>query len=359
MTQDTERDLEHLLGSLKPHFEVQELELPESPVFIAVAIPAAPETTGLRPRLPAGRGLSATQAMISAAAESIELLASLAQTCDRERNTFTVKEGSAQVLMHELGSGTTAFHPAQRVYLDWASVFNEPLLHDADSNGCASGSTWEDALNRAMLECIERDAMAIWWYGRQCRRHYSSSCLDRKALRLSWWLAERDRPFHLIDVTSDVGVPVVAAVSHDKNGRHVAIGSAAAMDSESAAVSAVTEMVQMEVSMAMSKVNEELQNWIARASAKEMQQFHPHHEAAESSLVNSDPKTQLSAAGHRVFAIDLTRRGDLLSTARAIVPTLSALHRYPDANRILTQSLMQPQFSGIRDTSETELLEPY
>jgi ribosomal protein S12 methylthiotransferase accessory factor YcaO len=351
--------LQDLLSSLKDHFEVHELDLPESPVFIAVAIPTRETVTGLRPRLPAGRGLSAAQAMLSAAAESLELLASLAQSVKSHQDRFRLKNGFSEILAQNISGGSAIYFSAQRIYLDWAGVCGEPLIYDADSNGTASGSSWQDAVGRATLECIERDAMAIWWYGRQQRQHLPASCLDRYAPRLSWWLSKRQKQFRLIDITSENGVPVVAAVSYDNDGRYVAIGSAAAVSHEQAAISAVTEMVQMEVSMMMQQPDEELDNWFAKASVFEMPQFQAGPIEAKSASALCDPQQQLVAAGHQIFAVDLTRGGDLLSTARVIVPSLSALHRAPDTARIVAQSLLQPQFNGIKNAAEIETLSPY
>jgi ribosomal protein S12 methylthiotransferase accessory factor YcaO len=359
MMRNWDGKLPELLDSLKDHFEVRELDLPESPVFIAVAIPTHETVTGSRPRLPAGRGLNAAQATLSAAAESLELLASLAQNANPMRNGFRVQNQMAEVLALNVNDGFTQFISAQRVYLDWATFSGEPLSYDADSNGTASGSSWQDALHRAILECVERDAMAIWWFGRQQRQHLPVSCLDRYAPRFSWWLSNRQKRVALIDVTGDIGVPVVAAVSYDDNGRHIAIGSAAAVAQEHAAVSAVTEMVQMEVSMAMQAPNAELQNWFAKASAFDMPQFQPASIEAKTTLQFCDPQQQLIAAGHQIFAIDLTRSGDLLSTVRVIVPTLSALHRSPDVARIVSQSVLQPQFKGIKNAADIETLFPY
>ena len=357
--QNWDAKLQNLLNSLKDHFEVHELALPESPVFIAVAIPKNETVSGMRPRLPAGRGLSAAQAMLSAAAEGLELLASLAQGAKQLRVGLRIKNGLSEILAQNLNGGPPAYFSAQRIYLDWAAVCGEPLTFDADSNGTACGSTWQDAVSRALLECVERDAMAIWWYGRQQRQHLPASCLDRLAPRLAWWLGKRQKHFQLIDITSENGVPVIVAVSYDDKGRHVAIGSAAAVDHEHAAISAVTEMVQMEVSMLMQHPDRELENWFAKASVFEMPQFQPVSIAARPALAISSPQQQLMDAGHNIFAVDLTRSGDLLFTARVIVPTLSSLHRAPDLARIVSQSALQPQFNGIKSAAEIETLCPY
>ena len=41
-----------------------------------------------------------------------------------------------------------------------------PLFARADSNGCAAGSVLEEAVLQGLLELIERDAVALWWYNR-------------------------------------------------------------------------------------------------------------------------------------------------------------------------------------------------
>jgi hypothetical protein len=79
----------------------------------------------------------------------------------------------------------------------------------------------------------------------------------------------------------------------------------------------------------------------------------------ENPSIQIRPQQRLLDAGHEIFAIDLTRRGDLLSTARVVVPTLSALRREPDVERVLTQSKAQPQFKGVQNPEDLETLAPY
>jgi YcaO-like protein with predicted kinase domain len=359
MAQHKHVALQALLESIHPHFRVQELELPELPVFLAVAIPRDDTTTGRRPRLPAGRGLNASQACASAAGESIELMASLAQSCDRQRNAFESRDGMVHVLAHGLGSNEDRFFSAQTVYLDWAHVFSEDLQHEADSNGCAAGATLDEAVNKGLFECIERDAMAIWWYARQSRSHFPSAYLDAIAPRLSWWLSNRKRKYHLIDVSSEVKAPVIAAVSHNEDGKEIAIGSASAPDTKQAVISAVTEMVQMEVSMQIGNENEELRNWQQRSSFFDMSQFTPNTKMPVRMHAGVDPQAATAGAGHKMFAVNLTRQTDKLAAARVVVPTFSALHRNPDAERIVAQSRLRPEFAGVRHISDFETFAPY
>jgi hypothetical protein len=90
-----------------------------------------------------------------------------------------------------------------------------------------------------------------------------------------------------------------------------------------------------------------------------MQQFCPNTSVAVRTFSAANPKVETSKLNHQAFAINLARRGDILSTARVIVPSFSALHRMPNANRILEQSRIQTQHRGIQDPTDFETIIPY
>jgi ribosomal protein S12 methylthiotransferase accessory factor len=71
------------------------------------------------------------------------------------------------------------------------------------------------------------------------------------AAELTRWLRERRRRTWLFDITTALGVPVLAAASAEPDGREVALGFAARLEWHAAAVAALTEMAQMEHSLAM------------------------------------------------------------------------------------------------------------
>ena len=84
----------------------------------------------------------------------------------------------------------------------------------ADSNGNAAGNTLEEAILQGFLELVERDSVALWWYNRARRpgadlnsfgEPYFTALSDRyQALGREIWA---------LDITSDLGIPVFAAVS--------------------------------------------------------------------------------------------------------------------------------------------------
>ncbi|WP_371497200.1 TOMM precursor leader peptide-binding protein [Kitasatospora sp. NBC_00374] len=89
----------------------------------------------------------------------------------------------------------------------------------ADSNGCAAGGTLEDAVLRGFLELVERDAVALWWYNRTRQPAVDLSALGDP------WIDEvarlhrgQGRELWALDLTADLGVPVVAVLSRRRQG---------------------------------------------------------------------------------------------------------------------------------------------
>ncbi|MGW0117201.1 TOMM precursor leader peptide-binding protein [Streptomyces sp. NPDC003327] len=118
----------------------------------------------------------------------------------------------------------------------------------ADSNGNAAGGSVEDAVLQGFLELVERDAVALWWYNRT--RH---AAVDLAAFGDPWVaalparFAELGRAVWVLDLTADLGVPVMAAVSRRLDGpaEDIMLGFGAHLDPAVALSRAVTELGQM------------------------------------------------------------------------------------------------------------------
>ncbi|MGL4234933.1 MAG: YcaO-like family protein [Tabrizicola sp.] len=314
------------------------LYAPDAPLFLAMALPTAEAVTGLKPRLPAGRGLSTQQAMIAAGAEALELRASLAQRHMADLALLKRTDGFAMVEATDLLTNEAVPVLAQEVYLDCATTLSEPLRHDANSTGCAAGQTQAEATATALWECIERDALALWWHGNIAPVPVALDLIDAQQPRLFWWLHQRPRQTMLFDITTDIGLPVVAAVSSDPDGRTVAMGSAARPALADAALAAVTEMVQTEVGMEQARDvgDPEVMAWIDHASTEAQPQFRPTT-AGSSQIRQYQSWTaflhHLADLGHRALSVDLTLPDDPLPSVRVLVPGLCAMQGRTDTPR--------------------------
>ncbi len=343
-----------LCEALERDFQLMPLNAPEAPLFLAVALPTGEGVTGLKPRLPAGRGMTTQQAMLSAGAEALELRASLAVRHLDELAGLSRRDGLAVVQATDLVSGAKVPVLAQEVYLDCAAVLDEPLREEANSTGCAVGRDRDSALAAALWECVERDAVALWWHGQQPAAALPLEVIDPQQPRLYWWLHQRARRTELLDLTSDIGLPVAVAVSADAEGRAIATGTAARPLIADAALAAVTEMVQTEVGMGLAREagDPEVQAWIRYGSLRDQPQFRastPAREAAAPIALGAT-LARLETLGHRALAVNLTLPQDPLPCVRVLVPGLCAMR-----GRIAT-----PRFARLcPDAPGPALPEPY
>jgi ribosomal protein S12 methylthiotransferase accessory factor len=117
------------------------------------------------------------------------------------------------------------------------------------SNGCASGNNLEEAILQGLMELIERDGVALWWYNSLKRPQIDMSTFDIPHLK---HIAERfrqsaNRNLWTLDLTADTGIPTVVAISAMTEGEtpHLLFGFGASLDPSIAVSRAVTECYQM------------------------------------------------------------------------------------------------------------------
>lgn len=148
---------------------------------------------------------------------------------------------TAWVSARPLAAGGTRWVPAARVFYGYPAPFAA-----AHSNGCATGATRRDAAFRGLLELVERDAVALWWYTCSRRPALDPETLADDLRSLSEDLDRDGRSLHLLWLEHDIRTPVVAAVSRRRSGPPGwALGFGAALTPQAAALRAATEMVQL------------------------------------------------------------------------------------------------------------------
>ena len=140
--------------------------------------------------------------------------------------------------------------PAAHVLLGYPAREQEAWPAAADTNGAACGMGVEEAACRALLEVIERDAIALWWHGRR-----PAPPLDQAHLTDPWlqaagdWLWRHGRCLWFLDLAGDLGVPVAAAVSCERDQSRLIIGTAAGVTPAQAARGALAEHLLMLVNL--------------------------------------------------------------------------------------------------------------
>ena len=253
---------------------------------------------------------------------------------------------AAWVRGRTLSTGSDCLIPA-----DWCLRQRQPgplaVPGAALSTGCAAGASFEAAATRALLELVERDAASLWWIGgRRARPVAADSPAMAEAARLLGNLRQdnRERTAWLLDITSDLDIPTLAAVSADGAGRGLAVGLAARLSAREAARAAIFEMCQMELAHPVvemkrqqrgdAALNEIDRRHLARATAIDAgscELLHPlglPRSAAEPEGA-AYPLAQLQAALARcsmeAALVDLTRPEIGIPVAWALAPGLQLM----------------------------------
>lgn len=327
------------------------------------------DATGRARLLGAGRGLTRDSALASCLGEVAERRAA------SRRDGLAVAEGSARDLPGPAVAAnrlwcfsqwqlTTGPHPAEglsaaawaatratiRACRSWCRARTEPggapafvplaavLLAEGspcDSNGLAAGADRQAAERAALLELAERDAVAIWWYGRVARPPVALTALDAAgAWKLRGWLERRARRCWLLDLTNDLGIPVVAALSSLPDGSGIAYGFAAGRALPSAALAATLELLQSEISLDLAARRAARMGqaegpagrfllWSREADARRLPFLLPDPALAAPPGRDGEPAGLIAAGlGAPVLLVDLDRPGDARPVVRAFAPGL-------------------------------------
>ncbi|MFF9373721.1 TOMM precursor leader peptide-binding protein [Streptomyces griseoluteus] len=143
-----------------------------------------------------------------------------------------------------LRDGRPVLVPARLVYYS-AGTAADNFVFEC-SNGCATGSTWEEAVFFGLLELIERDAFLLGWYGALPLPEIDLASVRSPGVRaMVARAALQGYDVHVFDNRVDLPVPVVTglAVRRDDAPGSLAFAAGASFDPETAVESAVSEIL--------------------------------------------------------------------------------------------------------------------
>ncbi len=243
----------------------------------------------------------------------------------------------------------------------------------ADSNGCASGGSLPEAILQGALELVERDGVALWWYNRLSRPAVD---LDGVADSLAQTLRDRfkaeGRSLWVLDVTSDLGIPVYAALSRrvgEGNGSLLA-GFGAHVDPHVALVRALTELTEVrhqffEVAPGggekLRQESPEAQAWWAALDRDRPAYLEPAGRAAlpdprwdhDDLAEDIEELTALLAShGLELLVLDQTRPGLDLHVVRVVIPGLCHFWRRLGHRRLTEVPVRMGWLERARDEGE-------
>jgi ribosomal protein S12 methylthiotransferase accessory factor len=317
----------------------------------------------------AGSGLSPQRAFEACVGEGIEYLSQFLQPGDRLESGCLSDHGSAdagprQFISAILASSgidpqrSIAWVPSRRLSNGLEFSFPLDLCYRRRpdrqdfkpphklSTGCAAGITIEAATLRALLELIERDAAALWWRG---GRRGAAIAPDSEAGIAGHQLltlvrqGRAQRRTWFIDITTDLAVPAVAALSANADGYGFCFGLAARLTLAEAVRAATFELCQVELGqhVVAAKREESGDGSLNESDLRQLrrgQYFDANRCGLLQPVLGSNPTLtrfpedpnsalsqlvdQLEARGIATYAIDLTRRHFETPAARVLAPGL-------------------------------------
>ncbi len=235
------------------------------------------------------------------------------------------------------------YFPTSMLY-SMAPEQRSPMDLIADSNGCAAGNTLEEAILQGFYELVERDAFAIWWYNRLEVPSVDLDSFDDEYLAAaSDYYARCGRELWMLDITSDIRIPTLVALSRRPNAESedIIYGAGTHADPRVAALRAVCELNQCLSWLprpgradGRPVIDDPLALWWWRtASLAECGWLapattEPHRKAADYPMTDSDDARDdvefcrglVEAKGMEFLVLDQTRPDVGMPVARVIVP---------------------------------------
>ncbi len=229
--------------------------------------------------------------------------------------------------------------------------------------GVGAGQNREEAALHAILEWVERDAVALWWRGGG-----EPSAISAKSLAASGVVEQlrryrqgaTGRKTWFLDLTSDLGIPVVAALSVNNDNGGFAYGFSAGMTVETALAGALAELLQIELADHLvaakreeggeARLNETDHGHLARAgtvspgwpglqpcamAAGKRAWAMPQGAETAAGRLRALAKS-LVEHGHPVHLVELTRADIGVAVMRAVIPGLQ-----PDPADLVTRRLAE------------------
>ncbi|HHT9029719.1 TPA: YcaO-like family protein, partial [Burkholderia cenocepacia] len=145
-----------------------------------------------------------------------------------------------------LVDGRRRLVPLSYCYAETPDSARAPAACVHNPNGCAAGSSLDEAMLQGMLELIERDAVAIWWYNRIERPGIDlASFADPYFDALVHEYATFGWRVWALDITTDLTVPTVAALAENLQDGRFSIGFGCHPDGRIAVQRALTEVNQL------------------------------------------------------------------------------------------------------------------
>lgn len=160
---------------------------------------------------------------------------------------FTEDSSVNWVKGYSLTEKCDKYVPATFVHLPYICEPHERIISPCVSTGLAAGTNIYDAILSGIYEAVERDAISIMWLKKLSLPvidDIRDGCFLDKVYK-KYFSMDRSR-YALIDITTDIGIPVVFSIKYFKSEKGISCscGAACRLNSEDAALKGMIEAAQ-------------------------------------------------------------------------------------------------------------------
>lgn len=241
-----------------------------------------------------------------------------------------------------------SLHDDRQVKFPYELAIRKPVgqqlaARQSESTGIGAGILFEDAIYSGVLEVIERDAIALWWFGGNSARKIDSETLKHSGILdyIDQTRPATSRQCWFLDITTDLGISTVVALSSQADGSSVVVGYSSHMNQKRALLRALHELCQMEMAQEISLAKSEFfsakdlsqqdKMWIRRHEELNVANYpqllgeiNSEYKYPDLGSSLNDLQKHLRAVGLEAYYIDLTREHIGIPVAKVLIPGLQS-----------------------------------
>ncbi len=171
---------------------------------------------------------------------------------------FTQDSHTEWVSAYSYKNKKNKYIPAFLVYLPYSDFEKGGKYYPSSSTGLSCAPSYEEAVLKGLLEIIERDAFSISWINQLFPPRIDINNIDEKYEELLRVFNFENINYNIFDITSDFGIPVIAALSFGNSsfGYVASLGLSCSTDYYRATKKALIENAQGRVSVAFQRKRE-------------------------------------------------------------------------------------------------------
>ncbi len=241
--------------------------------------------------------------------------------------------------------------PANAVYHPYIPLKGVSLFK-SNTNGLASGNNIEEAIFHGIMEVVERDAWSIFEVNKKSKSEVNCETVDNPLIRdMLSKFSKAGIEVKLIDLTADINITTIAAVSDDttlKDAALLTLGVGTHLNPEVAVIRALTEVAQSRATQIHGTREDTTRAvFMRKAGYKRMKKINRHWFGEPEKIINlSEIKDRskesfkedldvsidlITKKGFkRILYVDLTRSEIEVPVARVLIPGLEVYSVDPE-----------------------------